>query len=64
MNDSDASALDKLREERATLQERLRLLEQATADGPGEGPLTESPESLRGQLAQVDRLIAEQEQGR
>ncbi len=63
MNNIDATALEKLREQRATLQERLSLLEQAESDDHTEGALTDSPQSLRDELAQVDRLIDAQDPG-
>ena len=54
--------LAKLQDERGQLEERLRLLEAEEKSDRGDGPLTETPETVRDQLAQVNRLIAEHAQ--
>lgn len=59
-DDLQDDTLTKLQDEKARLEERLRLLDTATASERADGPVTESPESVRDQLDQVNRLIADQ----
>ena len=61
-DDLQDDTLTKLQDQKSQLEERLRLLEAEEKSDRGDGPLTETPETVRDQLDQVNRLIAEHAQ--
>lgn len=58
-----ADPLSALKNERVRLEERLRLYEAEVSSAPGNSS-TETPEQIRDQISQVNRMIAEHEEGR
>ena len=59
---NENEVLVKLQEERSKLGERLRLIEAEAQSETGDGPLTESPQTVRDQIEQVDRMIERNDQ--